>query len=208
MLINGDTTDGSPIVTSLRRTDHFTPGLFVYGSGIKVETKVLTVDNDNQITLNKNCTATATGVQLDITASPVGSYYETKCAMKEAERVCNYKGDLLQFFPRDEDDVSRDEYDGISKRNNTPELFVRTYPIIYSPNRFQVEKAGLREDTTLILYTPKLTWDNAGYTEKSAIDATYSTVRLRGETHEYREVNYASQFNDNFLYVVFGLQLR
>jgi hypothetical protein len=207
MLTTGTLTNGSATITNIRRTDIFSPGLFVYGTGIKTESKILTVDTDTQLTLTKEATEDG-AKQLEITPEMVGAYHERRCAMKEAERVCNLKGDLLQFFPRDEENIERDEYDGIAKRNDTPELFVRSYPIIYSPTRKQVEKAGLREDTTCIIYTPKLTWDNLGFTNKKDIDATYGTVRLRGETHEYREVNYASQFGSDFLYIVFGLQNR
>lgn len=56
--INGARTLGSAILT-LDDTSILSPGMFAYGNGVPVRTKILTVDSPTQVTLDKNLESTA-----------------------------------------------------------------------------------------------------------------------------------------------------
>jgi hypothetical protein len=61
----GDTTNASAVVTNLANTTLLRVGMRVIGTGIPVNTYILSIDSATQITLTQNATATATGVSLE-----------------------------------------------------------------------------------------------------------------------------------------------
>ena len=61
----GSTTDGSTIITSIPSTSGITADTyFVSGTGLPTYAKVASVDSSTQVTLDRPCTATGTGVAL------------------------------------------------------------------------------------------------------------------------------------------------
>lgn len=61
----GNITSGSPIITGIGSTSGVTAETwFVDGTGLPVKAKVFSVDSATQVTLDRNCTATTTGVTL------------------------------------------------------------------------------------------------------------------------------------------------
>lgn len=62
----GDTTSGSAIITGIPSTVGYLTGWGVSGTGIPSSTTILSVDSPTQIHINKNATATNTGVALKI----------------------------------------------------------------------------------------------------------------------------------------------
>lgn len=66
---NGTLANGSPIITAIGTTARLGVGMAVEGSNIPSGAKILTVDGANQITLDKNATASIT---TSLTISPFG----------------------------------------------------------------------------------------------------------------------------------------
>jgi microcystin-dependent protein len=66
---NGTTANGSPIVTAIGTTAGLGVGHFVEGAGIPAGSKILTVDGPAQVTLDHNCSSSAT---VSIIFSPWG----------------------------------------------------------------------------------------------------------------------------------------
>ena len=62
----GNTTSGSAIITGIPSTVGYLTGWGVSGTGIPSSTTILSVDSPSQIHINKNATATNTGVTLKI----------------------------------------------------------------------------------------------------------------------------------------------
>jgi microcystin-dependent protein len=57
---NGTTSNGSPIITAIGTTAGLGAGHFVEGAGIPAGSKILTVDGLTQVTIDHNCSASAT----------------------------------------------------------------------------------------------------------------------------------------------------
>jgi hypothetical protein len=53
----GNRTSGSPIISAIATTANLAPGMFVTGTGIPADAKVLNVDSGTQITLTKNASS-------------------------------------------------------------------------------------------------------------------------------------------------------
>jgi hypothetical protein len=67
--VTGNTTGGSPVVTSVSTTTGLSAGDAVTGAGIPAGTAIQSVDSASQVTLTANATATASGV----TVTPVAA---------------------------------------------------------------------------------------------------------------------------------------
>lgn len=57
--VTGNRTSGSPIISGIASTSDLAPGMYVTGTGIPAQTKILSVDSGTQITLNKNASSGA-----------------------------------------------------------------------------------------------------------------------------------------------------
>ncbi|MEM3062313.1 MAG: hypothetical protein QW303_02020, partial [Nitrososphaerota archaeon] len=57
---NGTTTSGSAVVTGLSQTSDLAVGMRVTGTGIPIDTRILSIDSASQITLTNNATASGT----------------------------------------------------------------------------------------------------------------------------------------------------
>ena len=81
------------------------------------------------------------------------------------------------------------------------------FPVTFQPNRRQLEKAGIREDCEVMIYTPMYSWNSANV-DFEALDMIRSTVVLRDIKYVIKEKGYASQFTDTFLYVTLALKRK
>ena len=61
---NGNTTNGSAVVTGLADTSQFVVGMTVTGTGIPANATIASINSASQVTLSANATATNTGVSL------------------------------------------------------------------------------------------------------------------------------------------------
>lgn len=62
---NGNTTNGSAVVTNIPTTASLSTNFMVQGTGINQDTYIQSVDSLTQVTLSQACTATGTGVTLN-----------------------------------------------------------------------------------------------------------------------------------------------
>lgn len=119
-------------------------------------------------------------------------------------------GDTVLIYVRDEGDVRRDLYSDYKAGKIEPDvipLSMPAFPINFQPNRRQLEKAGIREDCEVLIYTPMYAWikEEVDFEE---LDMTRSTVILRSIKYVIKEKALASQFTNTFLYVTLALKRK
>ena len=199
----GTLSSGSAIVTVLSKTLDLRVGMQVYGDGIPVNAKILTVDTATQITLDKN--AVATGAKsLQFTFILPGVFFERNCILKDAKDIIDERGGQVEFLVTGDSDVTRDSYGSIKKKTRTSTLKFFSYPIVFTPSRRQIELAGLREETQLLLYTATKDWIDNSF-DISDIDDERWDALLNGKKYEIKEKGFSSQISDTFLYITFSL---
>jgi hypothetical protein len=134
-----------------------------------------------------------------------------KCnALKDTYDVAHQYGDNITVYVRNEGDISRDTYEDMKSGKLSPDvtpIFMPANPITFQPNRRVLEKAGMREDCDVLLYTPMYSWIQAGI-DFEEIDLIRSTVILRGIKYVIKEKGFESQFIDTYLYVVLALRRK
>lgn len=197
----------SPDISGLKRTSDLIPGLFIYGGGIPVETKILSITSATALKMDKNATATGAW-SLEFTPASVGIWQERTDALIDIKNNVDERGDLIQFIFRTEANVARDVYNSIEKREETTSYFMRAYPVEFSPSIKKLEKAGLREECNVLIYTAMKDWINNGIDFKDIEIATRNTIKLQGDTYEIKEKALVSQFADTFLYITFALNKK
>jgi hypothetical protein len=202
----GTLSNGVATVTALKRTDDLTAGLFIYGNNVPVETKIQSIDSATQITMDKNASGSG-AISLDFNPGHVGVYHERNCALEDARFQIDERGELIQIIERNEVNVSRDRYNSVKKRSQTTKYSFKTYPIDFNPNERALEKAGLREEVDVVIYTAMKDWSDNGIDFKD-IEPTKMTIKLRGENYEIKQKGLASQFSDTFLWITFGIFKR
>ena len=204
---NGTTIVGTKPITGLRRTDDLAVGLFVYGTGIDVETTIASIDSTTQISLSKNATASGTN-NFDFTPANVGVYHERNCAMIDAYNEIEERGEIVAIILRNESNVTRGRYNSITKRDQDTKYMVKAYPINYNPNERDLEKAGLRERVDVVIYTSMKYWRDNSVDFDNDMIANKMTIKMRGSDYEVKDKGLVSQFSDFFLYGTFGLSKR
>lgn len=209
----GSFTAGSTLVTGLKRTSDLTEGLFVYGSKIPVGAYItdfpaLPADQ----TLNMNAQALASSVapeSFEITNANVGVYLERQYALADTKFYVDERGDLIKIYLRNEADVTRDAYNSIKKRElDGFQKFFRTFPVQYSPSVQQLEKAGIKEQTDVVIYTAFKDWLDAGVGFGDIDISGRLTVAMQGELFEIKAKGLKDQFNDAYLYITLGLSKK
>ncbi len=203
----------SPTISGLDRTSDLVSGLYLYSSSlIPVNTTILALPaGDASITMSRNSLASAsTPGSFEVTTAAPGVWVDRTEALIDTKATIDERGDLVEIFLRKEGDVVRDRYNSIEKRNqslgdSTGHLFFKTYPVQFSPSEKQLEKAGIKEKTDVIIYTAFYDWLNAGKNFKDIDITGRLSVNLQGETYELRNKGLVSQMNDVFLYITLGL---
>lgn len=141
-------------------------------------------------------------------SSPIsrsGVDYELRCALIDAKAVCDERGALATFRVRqDESEVQRDRYGTIKQRPTFTSTAVRAYPIQYNPSRQVLERAGLFEEVDVTITTPTQSWLDASFAFEG-IDIKRTTVVLQNAKYNIKEKGRMSHFEDEFLYITFGL---
>jgi hypothetical protein len=140
----------------------------------------------------------------------IGVQLESWGALIDAKEIIDLYGDDIVIYRRDEEldsaRVDRDSYRSI-KRSKTTSTFRQTmkaYPIIFQPNAKQIEKAGLKENCELIIYTAMLDWTNLAIGFED-IDIIRDTVEIRDIKYTIKEKTMTNCFSDQFLNISFGL---
>lgn len=136
----------------------------------------------------------------------IAAQLERDGALLDVQLECDIYGDELKLRVRDETKVQRDTYNSIKQRNlPSTEILVKAYPITFTPNQHQIEKAGLREMVDVMAYVPMKNFtDNSIFFED--IDLIRSSVILRDIKYWIKDKTYTSQFLDTYLYILLGLR--
>lgn len=131
-------------------------------------------------------------------------------ALRDIYDTSREYGETIKVYPRNEGDIRRDLYEDYKAGNVEPDvvpLSMPAFPVTFQPNRRQLEKAGIREDCEVMLYTPMYSWIQAGV-DFEELDLTRSTVILRSIKYVIKEKALSSQFTDTFLYVTLALKRK
>jgi|GEM_PF-6736949 len=201
----GDTVAGTKVITGLKKTIDLAPKMFVYAcGGIAIDTLINTVDSSSQITVSRNAIITGSQV-LKFTNANVGVYQEMNDALYDAKSIIDERGTVIQFIYRHEQNVERDDYNSIKKKSNIDtKYFFRAYPVEFRPNEKRLEKAGLREECDVLVWTAMKDWMDIGLNFSDIILNLNHSIILEGETYEIRDKALVSQFADTFLYITLG----
>lgn len=131
-------------------------------------------------------------------------------ALRDIYESSKEYGDTIKVYVREEGDVRRDSYEDYKAGKTEPDVVPLTmpaFPVTFQPNRRQLEKACIREDCEVMIYTPMYSW-NLANVDFEALDMTRSTVVLRDIKYVIKEKGLASQFTDTFLYVTLALKRK
>ena len=214
ILRTGTLVAGSNSIT-LNRTSDLTPGLFLYGTGIPVETKVASISTEEIILSDKNSTMSASNL-LEITTANVGTKHERDCILQDIKDEVDERGDHVYIDLRDEEDLTKDRYRNnvLKSQLRAGRLFLRAYPVEFRPSIYRLEKAGLRQETDCVIWTSMQDWIQAGIDfdniemRENPIEEIKNqrfSVKLQGSTWAIKEKALVLQVNDTFAYITLGL---
>lgn len=143
--------------------------------------------------------------------STLGQTMEQEQALRDAQQIIRERGKSIIIRPYTETKIVRDKYNSIIKRT-TASVTSRTFfsfPIIFNPTTKQMEDAGIREKTDLLLKTATQDWLDFGFTMETLkdIDTIRMTVIIENSKYEIQSKQFDSQYNDTWLYVHLGANL-
>lgn len=144
---------------------------------------------------------------------PCGTYVEALGALQDVADVAAVYGTAITVKLRAEGGVRRDALGTIIQRDLAPTLSLDAYPVERSPDKRKLEKAGLREEVEVMVYTPMKSWVDAGVIDLdeigdtfAAIDVTRSTVILDGTEWKVADKGMPSRIGPVPLYITLGLR--
>jgi hypothetical protein len=141
---------------------------------------------------------------IKLPVSRTGVKLDQRDALADVQQVCTEMGRLVKISLRDEQDITRDAYNSIKRRTNVTGLSCYAYPVEFSPTEHQMEKAGIKENVDVQIYTAQQDWIDAGLRYED-IEVIRSTVELEGCRYQVKAKNQTSQFSDTYLYITLGL---
>lgn len=138
---------------------------------------------------------------------------EALSACQTAMDVCNQYGTPLDIKVRGESAIRRDSLGAIISRDISPRMTMYAHPVERSPDRRKLDKAGLREEVDVAIYTPLQAWVNAGIIDLDrlgdtfeAIDMTRWTVIMDGIEWKLSDKGLSVRVGALPLYVTLGLR--
>jgi len=153
------------VITEITDTSKIKAGMFVYGDGIDVRSKVSSIDSSTQVTMDK--IGLKTGAKsLEFTFADVGVVLERNCALNDTKEIVDERGDQIIIRNRNDVNIVRSRYNSVKRRSRGAEtsapvdITINAFPIDFSPNRRSVERAGLREEADAIVWTAMRDWIN------------------------------------------------
>jgi len=128
-------------------------------------------------------------------------------AMLDVQEICIEYGDDISVWIRQELDIVRDKYNSFKRENINPpiEIAMKAYPVTFNPDRKTLLRAGILEETELLIYTPMASWITEGILYDD-IDMIRTTMTVQGSKYQIKEKARSSQFKNSFLYITFGLK--
>jgi len=127
-------------------------------------------------------------------------------AICEAAQMCAELGALVRVVVRKEAQTGRDDFRSIKQlqESGATVLSVCAMNIEYGPSSRTLERAGLRDDAEVSIWTPAKQWQDAGI-EYRDIDLERTTVELSGERWMLREKSRAVVIQGTAVFYTFGL---
>lgn len=198
------TTLGSPLITVAENRDLIT-GLYVYGTNIPLCTKILSISSLNTTELTLTTNALGNGSS-NLTFSDLNVWmFQDRCDMyKEIYNNVQEIGANITIYLRDETDIVRDDYNSIKQRYAQNKYNMKAYPITYNPAKDVLEKCGLRQDITMMIYIPRYAFILNSLTFGD-IEPNRSTVIVDGGTWQITDKSQFSEFGNTQAYYVLGL---
>lgn len=146
-----------------------------------------------------------------IAPSAVG--YEYRSALLDTQALEAEYGVAAIIHIRDEGNVTRDTYNSIMNRPTDLVTMVQNVATLtYQPTKYQMEKAGLREETDAMIYVAMQDFIDKGLafddleTKRMSVDILPSPGEANGTRYEVKEKARAGGLGNGFLYVTFGLR--
>ena len=150
----------------------------------------------------------SSGVSTDCTI-----YVEAMGYRQDALDAAMQYGTPVTFRPRKESDVSRDSLGTIKKKSITPTFETWALPVERQPDARKLEKAGVRAEVDVLIYTPIQSWIDAGLfsddtagKDFSAIDMIRDTVILDGQEFKIADKGLSTRIGKYPVYITFGLK--
>jgi hypothetical protein len=203
--INCSMTISSPalIVSDIKDTLNLFAGMYAYSSSLIPCSRIISIIGTT-ITLDSNSIATGTDNIIFSDLTP--SQFLEKCEiLKEAQDVINNQaGGVIKIFVRDESNIIRGKYRSIKTKSIENEIYIKAWPIVFSPNANTLEKLGLREEVDLAVTIPSKSWTDAGYTFQD-FDLIRFTFVFNNESYEIKEKTRTTQVYNDFVFYNFGL---
>lgn len=203
MIKVGSFTSGGTTISGISSTKTLWVGSFVYAAGLDVSTKVVSIDDANTVTIDKDALADGTNISIDFTNSNVGVWQEKFCAMKDAQDVVAERGEHLQFLLLTESTAIRDRY-GTIVGGGPIIINMNGFPVRPDPRDRERTSGGEREESQIEILTATNDWLALGYTFED-LNPEKMTCRFRGEKYEQITAQQRSHFGDDFLNIAFRL---
>jgi len=134
-----------------------------------------------------------------------GVSLEKTTALLDAKWIIDERGDTITFYDREEDNVQRDKYNSIKRKETVYEGYtMKAFPIQFNPIDKDLMKAGLREIVDVVIYIAMQDWIDLEL-DPFKIDLTRSSVVLKEKTYKLKDKGFVNHFSDTFLNVTLGL---
>jgi hypothetical protein len=130
--------------------------------------------------------------------------FESCQALQDVRALACEYGTKIKINIRNEIDIKRDKYNSIAQRDTGLELSVHAYPLNYSPSTYDLQKAGLKENSKAIAWVPMQDFKDAKV-EFNDIEIHRTSIQTPIGRYEITDKVLSSQFGSTYLYIVFGL---
>ena len=146
-------------------------------------------------------------------ASDCSVFLEASGLREDAYNACMQYGTPVTIRLRKESDVTRESLGSIKKKSLDPDFETCALPVERQPDARKLEKAGIRTECDMLIYTPILAWINAGIIDDdylgntfAAIDIIRSTVIIDGEEWKIADKGLSTRIGPYPVYITFGLK--
>ena len=123
-------------------------------------------------------------------------------APKNVQKVVQRRGSYIDIYLDNQQNVTKNNYGDIVQRNS-PKIRLKAFPIQRKPSPKQIESVGARQGTAVLVYVSYLELQELGYNFND-IEQWNARIKVDGEMYKLQFANKYSQWDDSFLYVVFG----
>lgn len=136
--------------------------------------------------------------------SSPGVDFEACQALKDIQQIACENGTKITLNVRGETDIKRDKLQSITRRDKGLEVVLHCYPLNYSPTTYDLQKAGLKENSRAIAYVPTQDITDAGLSFND-IEIHRSTIQTSLGRYEIVDKALIGQIGNEFLQTTFGL---